>query len=77
MQYIREFHYILTLNIPIEAALNREEVESYQERELKRQKLKEEGAEMEITQEYIENGVPKVSTITRDSEEEKVLPKVQ
>lgn len=64
------------LDIPIEAALNKEEVESYKEREMKRQKLREADADMEITQEGMENGVPKASAITRDSDEEKVLPKV-
>lgn len=76
MQYKCEEHKMLMLDIPIEAALNKEEVESYKEREMKRQKLREADADMEITQEGMENGVPKASAITRDSDEEKVLPKV-
>jgi len=38
----RSNNSILSLNIPIEAAINQEAVATYKEREAKRQKLKEE-----------------------------------
>ncbi|GMH39787.1 hypothetical protein BSKO_07685 [Bryopsis sp. KO-2023] len=76
VQYKREAYKVLMLDIPIEAASNKEEVESYNERELKRQKLREAEADVEITQDGMENGVPQVSAITRDSDEEKVIAKV-
>lgn len=67
---------ILELNIPLDMATNKVEVEDYKDRQQKRQKLKESGADAEILMEPTENGGHKVTEITKDDTEEKILPKV-
>eukprot|EP00210_Caulerpa_lentillifera_P003073 g2935.t1 len=65
-------YVVLALDIPLEMATNKTEVDNYKERELKRQKLKESGADVEILIEGVENGVQKIAEITKDDTEEKV-----
>jgi len=67
---------ILRLDIPLNMATNKTAVDDYKEREMKRQRLKESGADAEIMIEPTKNGGQKVSEITKDDKEEKILPMV-
>lgn len=51
VSYKKNITNVLGLNIPLEDAVNRDELEAYKERELKRQKLAEEGADAYIGEE--------------------------
>ena len=65
---------VLELDIPLEMAMNKSEVDNFKDREMKRQKLQESGADAEILIEQMENGEQKIVELTIDDATEKVLP---
>lgn len=67
VSYKRRMENAVQLHIPVEAATNKEEVESYKEREVKRQKLKDEDADA-----YIGDN----TVVVRQGGEVPVIPKV-
>jgi len=67
LSYKKNTSNVLGLNIPLEDAINRDELEAYKERELKRQKLAEEGADAYIGAE---------TQAAAAEEEEPVIPQV-
>ncbi|KAK9828649.1 hypothetical protein WJX72_001313 [[Myrmecia] bisecta] len=75
VSYKRSVSTLLGLDIPLEAATNKEELEEFQEREAKRAKLKEAQADAYISQEGPTPGAPPTH-IAKDTPEERVLPKV-
>ncbi|KAK9833553.1 hypothetical protein WJX81_005633 [Elliptochloris bilobata] len=72
-------NYVLGLSIPLEAAVNKDVLEGFQEREAKRARLRDEQAAA-----YIgaagppDGGAPNggISVVSSDSQEERVLPRV-
>lgn len=68
---------VLQLDIPLEMAINKTDVDDYNDRQMKRQKLLESGADAEISVQSMENGSQKVVEINKDDAEEKVLPKAR
>ena len=66
---------VLELDIPLEMAMNKSDVDHFKDREMKRQKLQESGADAEILIEQMENGEQKIVELTIDDATEKVLPK--
>jgi len=67
---------ILELDIPLESATNKDDVAAYKDRQMKRQKLQESGADAEIIVEQSANGIQKISELKKDTADEKILPKV-
>ncbi|GAX82603.1 hypothetical protein CEUSTIGMA_g10029.t1 [Chlamydomonas eustigma] len=71
VSYKQRVENTVQVDIPLEAAINKEEVESYRERELKRQKLKDANAEA-----YIGSESRAVTRGGAGDEEQPIIPKV-
>mmetsp|Transcript_62 Transcript_62/g.92 ORF Transcript_62/g.92 Transcript_62/m.92 type:complete len:885 (-) Transcript_62:589-3243(-) len=76
VSYVRREENALQLDIPLEAATNKAEVEAYKEREAKRARLKEEQAAAYIGQNDVEGGPTAVVVAQEQGQEEPVIPKV-
>lgn len=77
LSYKRSLTNVLAMDIPVDAATNKEELEDFQEREAKRAKLKSENAQAYIQEDSSASTPGQAKHITADNgNSEVVLPKV-
>ncbi|KAA6426280.1 MAG: ubiquitin carboxylterminal hydrolase [Trebouxia sp. A1-2] len=77
LSYKRSLTNVLAMDIPVDAATNKDELEDFQEREAKRAKLKSENAHAYIQEDTSANSSGQAKHITADNaDSEMVLPRV-
>lgn len=77
LSYKRSLTNVLAMDIPVDAATNKDELEDFQEREAKRAKLKSENAHAYIQEDTSASNAGQAKHITADNgNDEVVLPKV-